>query len=567
MASRFDATTFGTGHAGSPTSRTRLIAGLCASFCIAGAAGAAGAAGEPPAGTDFFVSETVVPHVLDVDLRQVPPASVWKPGDPIFEIPERLLADYGVDPDPDWVDPLRQVGRAGAGTSAELGPSFGGLSFAGGTPPDTVGDVGPDHYIQMVNSSRFAIWNKAGVPVVPETDLSDLWTGGGSPCADGDGDPIVLYDELADRWLMTEFDLSGNTFCIYVSQTPDPVAGGWFVYDFSAPSFPDYPKYGVWPDAYYVSSYEPPSLGIYAFDRASMLAGAPATFQRFAIPQLVGTASRVTRILPADADDSPPAGAPNYFARTVDDTQDSSNPVDRIEIWEYVVDFATPANSSFTLASSLTPAPLTLFPCSPGSRDCVPQPGTAVLIDVLFNRAMRRLQYRNFGTHASMLLNQVVDVGGAIAGQRWWELRKVGAGAWAIHQEGTYSPDSVHRFMGSMAMNAAGEIALGYSVTDAVSVLPGIRATARRASDPAGTMTLDELTIIDGVGVQTISQRWGDYSSMNVDPSDGLTFWYTSEYIQANGLWTTHVGSFSLVEIFADGFESGDATAWSSSTP
>ncbi len=564
MTIRFDAIIIGTGQAGPAAAHTRRIACLCALFFIA-FAGSSQAADEA---ADLFVSEAVVPHVLDIDLRQVPPAPIWKPGDPIVEIPERFVADFGVDPDPEWVDPVRQASGEGSRFSTDLGISFPGISFGGGTPPDTVGDVGPNHYIQMVNASRFAIWDKQGIPIVPATDLSDLWTGSPSPCTDGDGDPIVLYDDLEDRWLMTEFDITGNTFCIYVSQGPNPVTDGWFVYDFPAPSFPDYPKYGVWPDAYYVSSFESPSLGIYAFDRLSMLAGLPATFQRFTIPHLSGSAPRVTRILPADADGpAPPAGAPNYFTRSVDDTQDSSDPVDRIEIWEYAVDFAMPASSSFTLAASLTPAPLTLFPCGPGVRDCIPQPGTSALIDALANRTMRRLQYRNFGTHESMMLNQVVDAGGGIAGQRWWELRKTGAGSWTIHQEGTYSPDSVARFMGSMAMNAAGDVAVGYSVSDAVSVLPGIRATGRRANDPPGTMSLEELTIIGGVGIQTTSQRWGDYSSMNVDPSDGLTFWYTNQLVQANGLWTTHVGSFSFVEVFADGFESGDVTAWSSSTP
>ncbi len=551
-----------------PLSRATLITMLCAAcwISITGSTWAAAGASREAA-YDLYVSEAVVPHILDVDLRQLPLAPVWKPGDPVIVVEERSVADFGIDPDPNWVDPVKQASGEGRfSTTVEV--SFPGIPFGGGTPPDTVGDVGPDHYIQMVNSSRFAIWDKQGVPIVPVTALSSLWDGGTSACADGDGDPIVQYDHLADRWLMSELDISGNTFCIYVSRGPNPVTDGWYAYDYSAPSLPDYPKYGVWPDAYYASTFESPFLGIYAFDRVNMLSGLPATFQRFTVPQLNGSASRVTRILPADVDGlAPPAGAPNYFMRTVDNTQDFSDPTDRIEIWEYVVDFATPANSSLTLTASLATAPFTLLPCSPGTRDCVPQPGTGELLDALFNRPLRRLQYRNFGSHETMVFSQVVDAGFGIAGKRWWELRKVGAGSWAIHQEGTYSPDFVERFMGSAAMNAAGEIALGYSVSDAVSVLPGIRATARLANDPPGTMTLDELTIIDGIGVQTSSQRWGDYSSMNVDPADGLTFWYTNQLVEANGLWTTHVASFSLGGLFVDGFESGDTTVWSTTIP
>ena len=233
-----------------------------------------------------------------------------------------------------------------------------------------------------------------------------------------------------------------------------------------------------------------------------------------------------------------------------------------------MVDFAVPANSSFTQAPDVTPSPFTLLPCSPGIRDCVPQPGTGVKLDALFNRAMRRLQYRNFGTHESMVVTQVVDAGGGVAGKRWYELRKVGAGNWTMQQEGTYAPaDGVYRFMGSMAMDADGNIALGYSASDAVSVFPAIWATARWTGDAPGIMTLEELIIQDGIGVQTNTQRWGDYSSTNVDPTDGRTFWYTTEYVQAGGLWTTHVGSFNLDVVFADGFESGDTSFWSATLP
>ena len=524
--------------------------------------------------SDLYVSETVVPFVLDVDLRELPPAAVWQPGDPIEIVAEGSVANYGVEADPNWVDPVRQGPAEGTGFDGTLIQAFVGIPMSGGAPPDVVGDVGPNHYIGMVNSSRFAIWDKAGTVLVPTTTLNSLWTangGGASPCTDGDGDPIVQYDELANRWLMTEFDQTGNTFCIYVSQTADPVAGGWFVYDFSAPSFPDYPKYGVWPDAYYVSTFESPLLGIYAFDRANMLTGSPATFQRFTIPQLSGSSPRVTRILPADHDgaQAPSAGLPNYFARTVDNTQDFSNPNDRIEIWEFHVDWATPANSTFTNTQDLTPAPLTLLPCSPSIRDCVPQPGTSVKLDALFNRSLRRLAWRVVNGTARMVVTQVVDAGSGVAGKRWWELRSTNTEGndWSIFQEGTYSPDSVGRFMGSVAMNASGAIALGYSVSDATSVLPGIRVTARNEGDPAGVMTMNELTIKAGEGVQTWTQRWGDYSSMNVDPADGLTFWYTNEIVQSNGQWVTWIGEFNLGGIFADGFESGDVSAWSTSVP
>ena len=521
--------------------------------------------------TDFYVSEALTPYVLDVDLRNLPRAKPWEPGDPIVEIEEGLAENYGIEPDPNWVDPVRQGATEGGGFSTTLGVSFPGIPFSGFRPPDTAGDVGPNHYILMANASLFEIRDKQGNVLVPVTDLDALWTGTpGSACAAGLGDPIVQYDELADRWIMSEFASTGNHFCIYISQGPDPVNDGWFVYDFNVARFPDYPKYGVWLDGYFVSTFDSAAgnLLVYAFDRTAMLSGSAATFQTFTISALNGSASRVTRILPADADGiAPPAGEPNVFVRTVDATQDSSDPTDRLEIWEFDVDFATPGNSSFTQTQTLLPAPFTLLPCSPGTRDCVPQPGTTNLIDALFNRALRRLQYRNFGSHESMVTTQVVDAGGGVAGKRWWELRRTGGGAWTIYQEGTYAPDSSGRFMGSMAMNAAGNIALGYTVSDAVSVFPGIRATARREDDPLGVMTLDELTIADGIGSQISSQRWGDYSSMNVDPSDNLTFWYTNQIIDGAGQWLTYVGSFNLGGLFVDGFESGDTLSWSNTTP
>lgn len=516
-----------------------------------------------------WISDPVEPFVLDVDLREVPPAPVWRPGDPVEVVPELAWSDGPTEQIQGWVDPVHQLGGLG-GFDGTLLFAFEAHPPGNSNPPDTVGAVGPDHYISMVNASRFAIWDKQGNSLVAPVSLNTLWGGGASPCTDGDGDPIVEYDDLADRWLMQEFDLSGNTFCIYISQGPNPVTGGWFSYAFSAPSFPDYPQYGVWPDAYYVGTFESPSLGIYAFDRAAMLVGAPATFQRFTIPQLNGSAPRVTRILPADLDgqNAPNPGAPNPFVRSVHATQDNSDPNTRLELWEYDVDWVTPANSSFTLAQNLIPAPFALLPCSPGIRDCIPQPGTGNKIDALFNRALRRLQYRmhDDGTE-TMLINQVVDVGGGIGGKRWWEIRRtpgsLGAG-WSLHQDSTYSPDTTSRFMGSIAMNGAGDIALGYSASS-TAVFPEIRVTARRFDDPLNQMTMNELTLVPGVSNLTSSQRWGDYTSMDVDPADDTTFWYVNQRLNAvnqRGVW---VGVFRLD--FADGFESGDTSAWSQTVP
>ena len=233
--------------------------------------------------------------------------------------------------------------------------NFEGIAFTGAFPPDTVGDVGPNHYIQMVNDgvnggSVFAVYDKAGNLLAGPISLQSLWTEGGA-CAAGLGDPIVLYDPLADRWLLSEFAATDtdNHLCVYISQTPDPVSGGWFLYDFPTPDFPDYPKYAVWPDAYYVSSNES-SPAVYALDRTRMLTGQPATFQRFTAPRLAGF--NFQALLPSDLDGStpPPAGAPNYFMRHRDDEVHGApggNLIDGSGTWQSIsVDISAALGSS-----------------------------------------------------------------------------------------------------------------------------------------------------------------------------------------------------------------------------
>lgn len=508
-----------------------------------------------------YIGQSVVPVILNVDLRTIPVAEPWKPGDPVKVVPEHVASEGAVPFDPDWVDPLVAESTVGS-ARYPVTNNFAGIAYTGVRPPDTVGDVGPNHYVQMVNATQLQIWDKNGNTLAGPIELSDLWDGApSSECAGGNGDPIVVYDWAADRWFLSEFDSSANNLCFYISQGPDPVADGWFVYDFSAPNFPDYPQYGVWPDAYYVTSFEGSVLGLYAFDRDELLQGNAAAFQRFSIPALSGTSPRATRILPTDLDGTtpPPSGSPNFLIRSVHASQDSSNLTDRLEIFEFSVDWDTPRNSSVSLAQELPVADFNLLPCGPGVRDCVEQPGTANLLDALYNRVLRRAQYRNFGTYESIVLNQVVDAGAGVAGKRWWELRRPiaarGGADWDIHQEGTLAPDTASRFMGSIAVNGDGDIAIGYSISSD-TIVPGIRFAGRHADTPSGTM-LGETTILEGVGIQTNSQRWGDYSSLNIDPSDDRTFWFTSQYIQANNFsWATHIASFTLEEnIFTDGFE------------
>ncbi|HBL27659.1 MAG TPA: hypothetical protein DD490_12550, partial [Acidobacteria bacterium] len=352
-------------------------------------------------------------------------------------------------------------------------------------------------------------------------------------------------DQLADRWFLSEFSNSGNRMCVYISQTSDPISGGWFAYQFTAPSFPDYPKFGVWPDAYYASSNES-SPAAYAFDRIQMLAGSPATAQRFSAPDLAAFGFQA--LIPADADGAtpPPGGAPNPFMRHRDDEAHNagSNDTTRdfLEIWNYHVDFATPANSTFTGPVNI---PVTSFDselCGFTSFNCFPQQGSGTTLDPLREVVMNRLQYRNFGTHQTLVGNFVTDVDGTNhGGIRWFELRNTGSG-WSVHQEGTYAPDVHSRWMGSAAMDGGGNIAVGYSVSS-TTMFPSIRYTGRRASQPLGTVE-PEISIIAGTAANG-SNRWGDYAALAVDPVDDSTFWMTTQYSPASS-WATRIATFKL---------------------
>ncbi len=433
--------------------------------------------------------------------------------------------------------------------------NFEGISNINGVhPPDTQGDIGPNHYVQWVNLA-FGIWDKAGNLLYGPANGDTLWTGFGGPCENvNDGDPITLYDQLADRWLMSQFALpnypSGPFYqCIAVSTTPDPT-GSWHRYEYQVPvnKMNDYPKFGVWPDGYYmtVNQFTGGSLSwagaaVFAFERSEMLLGHNA---QMIYIDLYSTNSNWGGMLPSDLDGDtpPPTDAPNYFVEV-----DNGSP-DAMRIWEFAVDWTTPANSTFGLANQpnhiLPVASFTML--CPYTRNCIPQPGTSQKLDGIGDRLMYRLAYRNFGTHESLVVNHSVNVGANRAGVRWYEVRDPG-GSPTIYQQGTYAPaDGLHRWMGSIAMDQMGNVALGYSVSSN-SVYPSIRYTGRLASDPLGEMSQGEAQIIAGSGSQTSSYaRWGDYSMMGIDPADDCTFWYTQEYIETTGYanWQTRVASF-----------------------
>lgn len=474
--------------------------------------------------------------------------------------PAGPVGDMRHDPDP----VLQSTTGTGVFGGTEAPPAID-ANFPGMTgtsqPPDPNGDIGPNHYIQMVNS-RFQIFSRTGQSLFGPVNNNTLWAGFGGACqTQNAGDPVVVYDQFADRWLLTQFTTSGSPVlnCVALSVTSDPL-GSYYRYAIPAPTFPDYPKYSVWSDGYYINTRESGGgvLGFYALEREKMLVGDPdARFVRFTVAE---SSAGPNGLLTADADGDtlPPAGAPNYVVGTRDNGV--GQPADALTVYKFHVDWANTANSTFTGPTVIPIAEFdSIFPCTPNSRSCIAQPGTTAKLDILSyrQRPTFRLAYRNFGTHESLVTTQSVEASAGVAGMRWWEIRLPG-GTPTLFQEGTYGPgatDGVHRWMGSIAQDKNGNIALGYSVSSATDVFPGIRFTGRLASDPLGTMPQGEGVIVNGAGVQTTtSSRWGDYSSMNIDPTDDCTFWYTQEYYVAtsSSTYSTRIASFRFPDCNAE---------------
>jgi hypothetical protein len=434
-------------------------------------------------------------------------------------------------------DPL--AGSSSGSLTPRLDFRFKGVGnpFAcdGCAPPDPNGDVGPNHYIQMVNITKVAVFDKAG-SLMDVFDLGDLWPSG--TCASDAGDPIVLYDGQAGRWLLSQFAFPSH-MCVAISKTADPL-GSYHLYTFNVGSFPDYFKFGVWQDAYYMGSNEG-SYSAYAFDRSKMLVGdATASFIKFT--------GEDNFLLPADLDGptAPPAGAPGYFYTFKDNSFHGGQ--DRLELFRLDPDFSNPPNSTFTLEATFPIAPFTYTVCGFFNFDCARQRGTGTRVDVVSEWPMHRFPYRNFGTRQTLVGNFTVggglgEVGAAI---RWFELRNTG-GAWTLFQEGTHDPgDGNDRFMGSIAMDAAGDIALGYSVSSS-ALFPSVRYATRAPTDPPGTLQA-EAVMIRGRGSQTGTNRWGDYSGLVVDPVTDCSFWYTNEFYRQSSAsnWNTAVGVFTM---------------------
>lgn len=496
----------------------------------------------------------------------------YKPGAPQAprEVPmQKFNPAFRAAPAPLAYDPLASnVPVPGVPMPAPLitieGPSDddnGALVFRV-IPPDTNGDVGPNHYISMINLV-FEIFDKTtGATVLGPAPNAVLWTGFGGVCENNnDGDPIVLYDQFAGRWVMSQFEIDSGTQCFAVSTTGDPL-GTWHRYAFDVSNgLNDYPKIGVWPDGYYMmfNEFNPSFVGSVAVvvERDKMLTGDPAQFVKFNItspagPGCTGSGDCYFGVLPSHVEGMapPPAGTPNFFVQAFDDEVWGSAPFDPAadfyKVWEFSVNWVTPASSTFTGPVAVSVPEFNANMCG-FSRDCIPQPGTTQRLDTLGQFTMYRLVYRNFGSHESLYVSHTTNLGADQAGVRWTELRDPN-NAIAVHQTGTHAPaDSHSRWMSSIAADKDGNIALGYSISSS-TMLPGIRYAGRLASDPLGTLPQTETEMQAGIGVQTGGNRWGDYSSMSIDESDDCTFWYHQEYQQVTGSFdfNTRIGAFKF---------------------
>jgi len=441
-------------------------------------------------------------------------------------------------------DPVLQSRPGTANAAITAGTGFDGIGqgvygySVRYAPPDTTGAVGLTQYVQWVNVS-FAVFDKASGalqygPVAGSTLFQSL---GGACATRNDGDPIVQYDKAADRWVISQFAVPGGSAgywqCVAVSQTSD-ATGGWYLYAFPYTQFNDYPKMGVWPDGYYVtfnmftSTFQ--GAKVCAYDRASMLQGHPASQQCFQL------SSSYASLLPADLDGSaaPPAGAPNYLLNRLSTS---------LGLWKFHVDWSNSGNSTLTGPVRI---PVAAYNAACNGGACIPQPNTSQKLDSLADRLMFRLAYRNLGGTETMVVNHAVKGSSGNAAVRWYEIRGMG-GTPMVYQQGSFSPDSNFRWMGSAAMDKQGNMALGYSVSSS-SVKPRLAYATRLATDAPGILS-GETIMQQGGGSQLPNlSRWGDYSQMSVDPVDDCTFWYTGQYLKSDGTfnWNTRIASFKI---------------------
>lgn len=480
-----------------------------------------------------------------IPLRDFPRVQPVDPED-YQVIPNNLRNAPKMNPDalPVDGDPLATQNPSPTRSPNELLQSWDGLNISqsgGAVPPDPSGAVGPNHYVHAVNLAVI-IYDKTGTILEGPVSLGAFFGNGVN-----NGDPIVMYDQLADRWFVSQFIINTNSLIIAVSTSPDPT-DTYYIYEFALNNFPDYPHYAVWPNAYFMTANKSGGLVAYALERDKMLAGASdASIIGFGLPGLVRNPNTVfspefANLLGTDH----PADVPGYVVYLQDDAWSVAITEDHIKLWTVEVDFDA-ETFSVSAPEQIVVAPFdsTFHPFGTGD---VEQPGTPQDLDNLGGIISYMANYRSFDDHNSFIFNFNVNLGGFISGIRWIELRNVGTGPFSLYQEGTHTyNDGLNRFMGSMAMDINGNIALAYN-TGSSSEAIGIKYTGRLAGDPLGSMSFQEQEIQAPAFYQTYSNRFGDYAQMTMDP-DGVTFWHTAEYIKFINNWHTKIAAFNLENI------------------
>jgi hypothetical protein len=536
------------------------------------------------------------------DLRQLPQTAPLKTERPEREGPEPNPQVF-VPPDgtdsktsasaPDISAPLAPLSAPNvpAPSPSSSFEGLGNVPWGAGHPPDTNGDIGPNHYIQTINTS-IGVFDKSNGNLITAFTFNTFMSQGafGNLCDTNNfGDPVVLYDTFEDRWVITDFafklDGSGNVVnppgsfqCIAVSRSGDPVAGGWNFYSINTTGgLGDYPKFGIWPDGLYMSTnmfgyasgaaFQNPR--VYAFNKAQMYAGAPSVQSvSFDAPAAEFT------LLPSNArlqTGTPPAGSPNYFSVVWQF-------LNVVSVYKFHVDWNSISTSTFTGPFlSVTPTWWAQFS---GANARVPSPANS--LDTLYPRLMMQNQYTNIGgveslwdSHTVGAGNPTSNVSSAQAAVRYYQVKVTGGNVEAnATQSFTYSPDAtIHRFMTSTAVDRMGDMAIGYSASNA-TLNPALRYAGRLSNDPVNTITQTETSLLEGTGSQSGSCggtcfRWGDYSAMTLDP-DGCTFWYTNEYYAVTGLnHQTRIGSFRFPQCATVGTGSvqGSVTSTSGGGP
>lgn len=448
-------------------------------------------------------------------------------------------------------DPLRQINSSGSAMGIVIEPKvnvFGVGNF--GSPHDPTGDIGQDHYLQAVNVTLVGVFDKDG-NLVTQFPMSDLWSNLGVGSA---GDPIILYDDAEDRWIITEFP-SANAILVAVSDTDDPL-GSYNAYMFNTPNFPDYPKYGIGVNEIVVTTNEQGAgtLIQYFLDKDALYSGAAnVTMQRVTLPGSNNTEAGFFVSTPIDVDGQVMPVDDRSMVCLLNDSSWGAVAQDAIDIYRFDVDFANPGNTTSELVR-ITTTPFDGFPCSSqtGGFACTPQQGGGGL-DAIPEVIMNVPKYRNLVTHESIVMSFITDVtdGQNLSGIRWVELRKVAGGDWELYQEGTYAPDDgLDRYMCSIAIDGGGNIGLGYNVSSPTSFV-GVRFTGRTEDAPLGEMNVDEFIVAEGTNAINSGGRFGDYAQMSVDPTDESTFWFTTEYAATNGVRTRIVA----FEINRDSFD------------